>query len=76
MKPISDKPRDFTGQNIYVGMDVHDKSWKMHIYSDEFELNSFSHRPDKELDELRSYCGIVPNCYNSECEAEHIGHLS
>ncbi|HRP32181.1 MAG TPA: transposase [Agriterribacter sp.] len=46
MKPISDKLRDFTGQNIYVGMDVHHKSWKVHIYSDEFELKSFSQEPD------------------------------
>ncbi|MBX2925913.1 MAG: hypothetical protein KF746_27200 [Chitinophagaceae bacterium] len=49
MKPISDKLRDFTGQNIYVGMDVHDKSWKVHIYSDEFELKSFSQQPDVDL---------------------------
>lgn len=48
MKPVSDKLRDFTGQNIYVGMDVHHKSWKVHIYSDEFELKSFSQKPDVE----------------------------
>lgn len=48
MKPISDRLRDFTGQNIYVGMDVHHKSWKVHIYSDEFELKSFSQAPDVE----------------------------
>ena len=48
MKPISDKLRDFTGQNIYVGMDVHHKSWKVHVYSDEFELKSFSQEPDVE----------------------------
>lgn len=40
--------RDFSGQNIYVGMDVHHKSWKVHIYSDEFELRSFSQEPDVE----------------------------
>jgi len=49
MKPISDNLRDFTGQNIYVGMDVHDKSWKVHIYSDEFELKSFSQQPNVDL---------------------------
>ena len=34
--------RDFSGHNIYVGIDVHHKSWKVHIYSDEFELKSMS----------------------------------
>lgn len=34
-------------------MDVHHKSWKIHIYSDEFELKSFSQTPD--VDKLHSY---------------------
>ena len=34
--------KDFSGHNIYVGIDVHHKSWKVHIYSDEFELKSMS----------------------------------
>lgn len=46
MKSESTKLRDFSGQNIYVGMDVHYKSWKIHIYSDEFELKSLSQEPD------------------------------
>ncbi len=29
---------DFTGQNIYVGIDTHYKTWMVSIYSDEFEL--------------------------------------
>ena len=45
MQTVSNKSKDFGGQNIYVGMDVHDKSWKVHIYSDEFELKSFSQEP-------------------------------
>jgi transposase len=49
METISNKPRDFSGQNIYVGMDVHQKSWKVHIYSDEFELKSLSQEPDVDL---------------------------
>lgn len=40
------KVTDFTGQNIYVGLDVHYKSWKVCIYSDEFELKTFSQPPD------------------------------
>ncbi|MDE3143222.1 MAG: IS110 family transposase [Bacteroidota bacterium] len=48
METVSNRLRDFSGQNIYVGMDVHHKSWKLHIYSDEFELKSFSQEPDVE----------------------------
>lgn len=46
MESVSTKLRDFSGQNIYVGMDVRHKSWKVHIYSDEFELKSLSQEPD------------------------------
>lgn len=53
MEAISKKPRDFSGQNIYVGMDVHHKSWKVHIYSDEFELKSMSQEPG--VDQLNNY---------------------
>lgn len=53
MEKISNKQLDFTGQNIYVGMDVHHKSWKIHIYSDEFELKSLSQEPD--VDRLSNY---------------------
>ncbi len=48
MEQISKKLRDFSGQNLYVGMDVHHKSWKIHIYSDEFELKSLSQEPGVE----------------------------
>lgn len=47
------KQRDFTGQKIYVGLDVHAKSWKAHIYSDEFELQSMSR--DVGVDSLSKY---------------------
>jgi transposase len=40
------KVTDFTGQNIYVGLDVHFKSWMVSIYSDEFELKTFSQTPN------------------------------
>jgi len=36
------KGKDFTGQNIYAGIDTHYKSWMVSIYSDEFELKTFS----------------------------------
>lgn len=40
------KVTDFTGQGIYVGIDTHFKSWTVSIYSDEFELKTFSQPPD------------------------------
>lgn len=40
------KVKDFSGENIYVGIDTHAKSWMVSIYSDEFELKTFSQAPD------------------------------
>lgn len=42
------KIKDFTGQEIYVGLDVHHKSWAVSVFSDEFELKTFSQKPDVE----------------------------
>jgi transposase len=40
------KIKDFSGENIYVGIDTHAKSWMVSIYSNEFELKTFSQVPD------------------------------
>lgn len=40
------KVTDFSGQHIYVGLDVHFKSWMVSIHSNEFELKTFSQVPD------------------------------
>lgn len=37
---------DFTGQQIYVGMDVHKKRWSISIYTDQFEHKTFSQPPE------------------------------
>jgi transposase len=37
---------DFKGQQIYVGMDVHKKSWSISIYTDQFEHKTFSQPPE------------------------------
>ena len=47
------KGKDFTGEKIYVGIDVHYKSWSVSIYSEEFELRTFSQPPD--VKKLSSY---------------------
>lgn len=47
------KGKDFTDQNFYVGIDTHHKSWMVSIYSEEFELKTFSQQPD--VDQLERY---------------------
>ncbi len=40
---------DFTGRQIYVGMDVHEKNWIISIYTDQFEHKTFSQPPEVEV---------------------------
>lgn len=40
------KVTDFAGHNLYVGIDTHHKSWAVSIYSDEFELKTFTQEPN------------------------------
>lgn len=44
---------DFTGQSIYVGMDVHKKSWSVSIYTEHFEHKTFTQPP--EVEKLTKY---------------------
>jgi len=37
---------DFTGTNIYCGLDVHLKNWRINIRDDDMELRDFSQNPD------------------------------
>lgn len=37
---------DFTGQNIYVGMDVHKKSWSVSIFTEHLEHKTFTQPPE------------------------------
>lgn len=37
---------DFSGHNIYAGIDVHKKSWSVHVISDVIEHGAFTQRPD------------------------------
>ena len=39
------KQLDFTGQKIFCGIDVHKKSWKVCIRSEQMELKTFSQNP-------------------------------
>jgi len=40
---------DFTGQHIYIGMDVHKKSWSICILTDHFTHKTFSQPPDANV---------------------------
>jgi len=37
---------DFAGQQIYVGMDIHKKSWSISILTDQFEHKTFTQPPE------------------------------
>jgi transposase len=37
---------DFKGQQIYVGMDIHKKSWSISIFTEEFEHKTFTQPPE------------------------------
>jgi len=39
---------DFSGQNIYVGMDVHKKSWTVSIFSEHHEHKTFTQPPNAQ----------------------------
>lgn len=40
---------DFTGQHIYVGLDVHKKSWNVSIHSANLEHKMYSQPPDPQV---------------------------
>lgn len=40
---------DFTGQNIYVGIDVHNKSWTVSILTADFEHKTFTQPPSAKV---------------------------
>jgi len=50
---ITSKLQRFEGENIFVGIDTHKKSWKVSIYHDEMELKTFTQPADSN--KLMSY---------------------
>jgi transposase len=43
------KQLDFSGQTIFCGIDVHKKSWRVNVRSDQFELEDFTQDPCEQL---------------------------
>ena len=48
MQPQSNK-KLFNGQSIYVGIDVHKKSWTVTILGEHYEHKAMSQNPDPEI---------------------------
>jgi hypothetical protein len=73
MKREQSNKLDFKGQNIYVGIDVHLKSWSVTVLSEHSVLKKFSQNPDAEA--LHKYLtGNYPRAnYNSVYEAGFCG---
>lgn len=46
---------DFTNQTIYVGINVHQRSWTVTIHPGDFEYKTFTHHPDPNV--LANYLG-------------------
>lgn len=65
---------DFTGQNIYVGFDVHLKSWKVTIMTDRLTHKSFSQPPQPKV--LHQYLekNFPGGTYHSAYEAGFCGY--
>jgi len=64
---------DFKGQQIYVGMDVHKKSWSISIFTEEFEHKTFTQPP--EVGTLVNYVkrNFPGAAYKSVYEAGYCG---
>ena len=64
---------DFKGQQIYVGMDVHKKSWSISLFTDKFEHKTFMQPP--EVDTLVNYLkrNFPGASYKSVYEAGYCG---
>jgi len=71
---IKSNKLDFTGQPIYIGLDVHRKSWSVSIFSKYGEYKTFSQPP--EVDKLVHYLRLhFPGAtYRSVYEAGYCGY--
>jgi transposase len=68
------KSLNFSGQNIYAGIDVHKKQWSVTIMSEHFEHKTFSQSPEVETLHhylLRNFPGA--SCH-SACESGFCGY--
>jgi Transposase len=73
MDNVKSSRLDFTGQPIYIGLDVHKKSWSVSIFSKHGEYRTFNQPPevDKLLHYLRHH--FPGGDYRSVYEAGYCG---
>ena len=73
MNNVKSSRLDFTGQPIYIGLDVHKKSWSVSIFSEQIEHKTFTQPP--EVDKLVNYLRrTFPGAlYHSVYEAGYSG---
>lgn len=71
--PIKSNTISFQGQNIYIGIDAHLKSWKVTVLLDHMEYKTFSQDPNAEI--LTSYLhrNFPEGSYYSAYEAGFCG---
>ena len=64
---------DFSGQDIYVGLDIHKKNWTVSIFTKDFEHKTFSQNPEATI--LANYLSRnFPGAnYHSTYEAGYCG---
>ena len=65
--------RCLKGQNIYVGLDVHKKDWKVSIRSEELSYKTFTQKPSPEELVKHLHCHFPGAAYYSAYEAGFSG---
>ena len=46
--PVQSNKLDFSGQNVFIGFDVHLKNWKVSVMVDDIHHRTFSQDPDPQ----------------------------
>ncbi len=64
---------DFSGQHLYVGMDVHKKSWSICILTKQFEHKTFTQPPDPSVLANYLYRNFPGAAYHAVYEAGYSG---
>lgn len=73
MRREQSKELNFNGQNIYVGIDVHLKSWSVAVLSEHSVLKKFSQNPDAEALHRFLASNYPEGSYHSVYEAGFCG---
>lgn len=64
---------DFSGQDIYIGLDVHKKNWTVSIFTQNFEHKTFSQNPEPDILVNYLHRNFPGAIYHSVYEAGYCG---